>query len=227
MQKEQQVTAPSAASAGSDARGAGAFVAPSARPGMLGFRAAKRLLDISVSLAGIALLLPLVPVLLAANRRHNPGPLLYRQARMGRGCATFTVLKFRTMAPGGSRAHDEPLETDRITPLGRFMRRTRIDELPQLVNVLRGEMSLIGPRPDPLEHAAAFMEAVPGYRERHAVRPGLSGLAQTSQGYIVGIEAAKRKVELDLAYVRGQGWALEARLLWRTLKVLRTGFGAR
>ncbi len=118
--------------------------------------------------------------LLIANPFLNRGPLLFIQKRMGRECNHFMAIKFRTMTCVSemSRGADDPLEVNRITPLGGFLRKTRMDEIPQIINVLRGEMSLIGPRPDCFEHAETYLNTIAGYRERHAALPGISGLAK-------------------------------------------------
>ncbi|TNF19090.1 MAG: sugar transferase [Rhodobacteraceae bacterium] len=160
--------------------------------------------------------------LLVLNPFFNRGPLLYVQPRMGRNCRAFAALKFRTMQPAAriSRGAHDPLETDRITSLGRFLRRTRLDELPQVINVLRGDMSLIGPRPDYFHHARHNLRVIPGYRQRHAVRPGISGLAQTQLGYAAGLDATTAKVRADLYYIQNAGFRLEAWLFWRTLVVV-------
>ena len=183
------------------------------------FWRAKRLADIVVSLC----LLPAVAIvafaLLLLNRRYNRGPLLYRQTRMGQDLAPFTAIKFRSMqpAPAVTRAVDDPIEADRITPLGRILRKSRIDELPQVINVLRGEMSLIGPRPDYFDHARQYVAQIPEYRLRHLVRPGISGLAQVTLGYAEGLDATRAKATADLAYIRNASFALEIRIFWLTL----------
>ncbi len=180
----------------------------------------KRVFDLGLSLLLLPILLGLMALLAGLNPLINPGPLFFRQIRMGRHCTPFTAVKFRTMRPaagGRVRAWDEPLETHRITRIGSFLRQTRIDELPQLFNVLRGDMSLIGPRPDSYDHAMACLRAIPDYRDRHAVRPGISGLAQVTIGYAVGLEATRAKAAADLAYLRHAGPLLEARIFWRTL----------
>lgn len=158
-------------------------------------------------------------VLCLLNPIYNPGTLIYKQRRMGRDCRPFDVYKFRSMlsAPEGLRNADDPLETDRITPLGMLLRKSRLDELPQIVNVLRGEMSLIGPRPDEVSHAKHFIKRIPGYRERHAVRPGISGLAQVTIGYVEGTEATRKKVEADLEYLKRESFRLELGILAMTL----------
>ncbi len=138
---------------------------------------------------------------------------------MGRDCSAFGAIKFRTMVPAAriTRQADDPLERHRITPLGQILRKTRIDELPQIINVLRGEMSLIGPRPDYFHHARRYMRSVPGYRRRHSVRPGISGLAQTDLGYVDSTEGTRLKVKLDLHYVDNLGPKMDAYVFWRTL----------
>lgn len=194
------------------------------------FWAAKRATDIVVALLGLPFIALIALGLTIVNPVWNPGPLLYRQQRMGRNGRVMTVWKFRTMLPhDGSiaRGPDDPLEEERITPLGGWLRQTRIDELPQFLNVLWGEMSLIGPRPDYLDHALFYARVVPGYRSRYAVRPGISGWAQVRLGYAEGFELTAEKTRLDLLYIRRAGWWLEMRILWRTFAVIVTGFGAR
>lgn len=176
------------------------------------------------------LLLPLLGVfclgLLVLNPFFNQGPLFYMQPRMGRGCRAFSAIKFRTMTPIRriARSAEDPLEHDRITPLGRLLRRFRIDELPQVLNVLRGEMSLIGPRPDYFHHARRYMRSVAGYRRRYDVRPGISGLAQTDLGYVDGSEGTRHKVIMDLRYIDKMSLRLDLYIFRRTLV---TVFGSR
>lgn len=193
-----------------------------------GFRCTKRAVDIVLSL----MLLPVLGLcalgLLVLNPLWNRGPLFFVQTRMGRDCQPFQAIKFRSMRPAASvtRAANDPLEIDRITPAGRFIRKARIDELPQLLNVLKGDMSLIGPRPDSYAHAMDYLDVVPGYRARHAVRPGISGLAQTELGYIEGFEATRRKVQADLYYIAHTNLLMEAWIVWRTIAVVATRSGA-
>lgn len=178
----------------------------------------KRAFDILLSLYLLPVLIILGVGLLLLNPFFNRGSLLFVQPRMGRDCRAFRAYKFRTMvASDVKRGPNDPLERDRITRLGGFLRRTRLDELPQILNVLKGDMSLIGPRPDYYDHAVAFLDTIQGYRERHMVRPGISGLAQTEIGYVEGTEATKRKVQADLFYITNTGFALEAWIFWRTL----------
>lgn len=197
-----------------------------ARPASVFFRVGKRIFDVTFSILLLPIVLVVLIVLILVNRVSNRGSVFFCQSRMGKDCVPFTAIKFRTMtASGQARAVNEPLETDRITPLGAFMRQTRIDELPQIFNVLRGEMSLIGPRPDYYDHACIYVSKIPGYRERHAVLPGISGLAQTEIGYVEGIAQTRRKVQVDLHYIANRSFRLEAWILWRTLLTVtaRTG----
>jgi lipopolysaccharide/colanic/teichoic acid biosynthesis glycosyltransferase len=148
---------------------------------------------------------------------------------MGRDCRPFRAVKFRSMRPVHriQRGPNDPLESDRITPLGRFLRRSRIDELPQFLNVLAGHMSVIGPRPDYWDHAQHYLDTIPGYRLRHTVRPGITGLAQVDGGYAEGIDATVQKTSHDLRYIRSRGLRMELYVILRTILVLLTGFGAR
>lgn len=177
-------------------------------------------------LAGLFLwpLAVITVVLLVVNPFLNKGPLFFQQARMGLGCRAFTVVKFRTMSQvtgtSGVRGAFDALEADRISRFGRFLRRTRIDELPQIINVLRGEMSLIGPRPDSYEHASVYLDRVPGYRTRHDILPGISGFAQTEVGYVDGIDGISHKVAADLHYLAHVSFRLDLWIFWRTLCVV-------
>lgn len=192
------------------------------------FFAIKRSFDIFVSLGLLPILAIFSIILLALNPFYNRGPLLFVQRRMGRSCKPFTAIKFRSMvdAPQIKRSATCPLEVDRITPLGAVLRKSRIDELPQIINVLRGDMSLIGPRPDYYDHAIYYLDQVKGYRRRHSVRPGISGLAQTELGYVEGIEATKKKVCADLYYIMHTNLMMEAWIVWRTLSVIIRRSGA-
>jgi len=158
-------------------------------------------------------------VLLLTNPFLNRGRLIFFQIRMGRGCKPFVAYKFRSMKDAGkvTRRAEDPLETDRISWFGNLIRKSRVDELPQLINVLKGEMSLIGPRPDCFHHARKYLRSVPGYRERHAVRPGISGLAQTEVGYAEGLDATAIKVRADIFYIRNRNFKMEMWIFYRTV----------
>lgn len=201
---------------------AGAVSPGAARRHTLG----KTVFDLSLSLILLGPLAIAALILVILNPFLNPGPLLFRQRRMGRECQPFTAFKFRTMTPGtaGPRGAFDPLETDRISGFARLLRRMRIDELPQIINVLRGEMSLIGPRPDAYDHARVYLRDVPGYAQRHQVAPGISGYAQTEVGYVDGPEGIRRKVAADHYYLTHASLAFDLWITWRTLRVV---FGAK
>jgi len=185
---------------------------------------AKRAADIVVALTGCLLAGVCVPLILVANMIASPGPLFFIQQRVGRGGRRFTLVKFRSMIQsaeqGGWRwaSKDDP----RITPIGRFLRLTRIDELPQFWNVLRGEMSIIGPRPERPEAVELIEEHIPCYRARHAVKPGITGWAQVKYRYGSSIEDALQKLQYDLYYVKNMGIALDVRIALRTIVVMLT-----
>ncbi|WP_191287501.1 sugar transferase [Aliiroseovarius zhejiangensis] len=191
-----------------------------------GFAIGKRVFDVLFCLLLLPILIAVGVILLILNSAYNPGPVLFMQPRMGRNCIPFMAYKFRTMTPSSRRRRaNDPLEDDRITGLGAALRQSRLDELPQIINVLRGEMSLIGPRPDCYDHAVTFLNDVPGYKERHVVLPGISGFAQTEIGYVEGIAATARKVEADLHYIANRSFRFEMWIVWRTLVTVisRTG----
>jgi len=198
----------------------------SQRDGRRFYFAVKRMFDVVFSVTLLPVMMFVASLLFLLNPLFNPGPLFYTQPRMGRDCRAFTTLKFRTMLPVQRvvRGAEDPVEADRIRHLGRFLRKVRIDELPQILNVLRGDMSLIGPRPDYFHHARRFVRQVPGYRERHSIRPGISGLAQVEVGYAQGVDATRRKVKADLDYIERAGFLMDAWVFWRTLRVV---FGAK
>ncbi len=191
----------------------------------LGYLLGKRAVDLGFS---TLVLLPAMVIvglfLVVLNPVFNPGPLVFTQRRMGRDCTAFRAIKFRTMACDrtAGRGPDDPVETDRITPLGRVLRITRFDELPQILNVYRGEMSLIGPRPDDFDHATYYLRHIPDYRDRHRVRPGISGLAQIELGYAEGLEATRRKTAADIDYIRRAGLGLDLWIFWRTMVTVWT-----
>jgi exopolysaccharide biosynthesis polyprenyl glycosylphosphotransferase len=185
----------------------------------------KRLLDICLSLIGMVLLLPVFPLVALAVKLSSPGPVLYSQERTGLNGQSFRIYKFRTMvtdAEAQSGAVFSHEGDPRVTKVGRFMRKTRLDELPQLYNILRGDMSLIGPRPERPEHISRLMTKIPFYRTRLVIRPGLTGWAQVRYGYGADDNDALMKLQYDLYYIRHQSLALDVNILLRTVgKVLR------
>jgi lipopolysaccharide/colanic/teichoic acid biosynthesis glycosyltransferase len=189
---------------------------------------AKRAFDILLACILLVPLCGFAMILLVLNPFMNAGPLLFHQKRMGYQCVPFTAFKFRSMVPTKTAARGafDALEADRITRLGRLIRRVRIDELPQVINVLRGEMSLIGPRPDSYDHACVYLRDVAGYAARHQVMPGISGFAQTEIGYVDGLEGVQRKVAADAYYIAHASLAFDLWITWRTLCVVLGQRGA-
>ena len=193
------------------------------------FVAQKRALDFLCAVLAFPLIVIVGAGLLLMNPVANPGPLFFSQYRMGRDGRRFRMWKFRTMRPArsGQRRYDDPLEEDRVSPLGRFLRSSRIDELPNFVNVFTGDMSLIGPRPDVWEHATVYLKIVPHYADRFSVRPGITGLAQVRNGYADTMAVVRRKALLDSIYVRHASWAVERSIVLATIRVLLTRHGAK
>ncbi len=192
------------------------------------FWLSKRLFDIALSICLLPLLLFFLIVVSTLNLFKNPGPLFFVQTRTGRDCKPFRTLKFRSMTVTTKieRGPDDPIEQDRITSFGRLLRKSRVDELPQILNVLKGDMSLIGPRPDYYDHAVAYLEAIPEYRARHTIVPGISGWAQVELGYVEGSDATRAKARQDLEYIRQAGFLLDMKIVFLTLKVVCMQSGA-
>jgi lipopolysaccharide/colanic/teichoic acid biosynthesis glycosyltransferase len=182
----------------------------------------KRIFDICVSLLLLPLLFIIVVFLLVFNQFFNPGRLFFIQKRMGKNCEIIFVIKFRTMSDVQiiTRKYDDPIETNRITPLGGILRKMRIDELPQILNVLKGDMSLIGPRPDYYVHALEYLKFVDGYRERYSIRPGISGLSQIRFGYVENLEATSKKVYIDNYYIKNVSYTTELKIIISTIMVI-------
>ena len=182
----------------------------------------RRVVEIAIVVALIAALAPLLVVIAIAIRSSSPGPILFRQMRHGRGMQPFQVLKFRTMHWTSEEQGVVQAEPDdpRVTPLGRVLRRTSLDELPQLLNVLSGEMSLIGPRPHAVEHDRIYGELLPEYKTRFRARPGLTGLAQVSgaRGCTPHLDDMRRRVHLDLKYIEHASWRADCSILLTTCR---------
>ena len=187
----------------------------------------KRLFDIFICLLLIPLLFIISIIVLFFNFFFNPGSLFFIQDRMGKGCSIFSAVKFRTMLPVKeiSRKYDDPIEIDRITPFGKILRKSRIDELPQILNVLKGEMSLIGPRPDYYIHALEYLKNVNGYRERYIIRPGITGLSQIRLGYAEGLEATAKKASVDNYYIQNVSYIIELKIICNTIITILRGMG--
>ena len=188
----------------------------------------RRLVSMTVSFIGLAIALPLVPFIILAVRLSSPGPIFFRQTRVGMRGRHFSVFKFRTMrqdaeAQGAVWAtKDDP----RVTRLGRFMRKTRIDEIPQLWNVLRGEMGFVGPRPERPEFVQWLASEIPFYELRHLIRPGITGWAQVRYQYGASLEETKQKLEYDLYYVKHLSLGLDLLIMFETIKTILLRRGA-
>jgi lipopolysaccharide/colanic/teichoic acid biosynthesis glycosyltransferase len=169
----------------------------------------------------------------------SPGPALFRQQRVGFRGREFTVLKFRTMrddpkASGNGRESDEGInrfvtrpQDPRITKLGAFLRRSRIDELPQIINVLRGEMSWIGPRPEAAALSHFYQTQIAFYQYRYVVRPGITGWAQVNQGHVTDVNDIRTKLQFDFYYIRNFSVWIDVLIVAKTIKTMMTGFGHR
>lgn len=194
--------------------------------GSLAYRAAKRAFDVvSCSLALLVLALPMLVIALKV-RRESPGPAIFAQRRVGRGGRVFEIYKFRSMRTDAEVAGAQwATEGDpRVTPFGRFLRERRLDEIPQFWNVVRGDMSLVGPRPERPAFDEVFAGRIDGWSQRLAVRPGITGLAQVSGGYDL---LPKEKALFDIAYIENRGVRMDLSIMWRTLRTMATGEGAR
>jgi lipopolysaccharide/colanic/teichoic acid biosynthesis glycosyltransferase len=195
----------------------------------------KQWADWLAALAALLLLSPLLAVVAIAIRLDSPGPAIFRQERMGYRGEVFRVCKFRTMRQAAPSADGEAARKaamtrdndDRITSLGRFLRRSRIDELPQLYNVLCGEMSWIGPRPEALVLSRWYEKELPFYRYRHIVRPGITGWAQINQGHVAEKDEVLEKLHYDFYYIKNFSPWLDLLIILKTIGTMLTGFGAR
>ena len=194
--------------------------------GSLAYRAAKRAFDVvACSLALVVFAIPML-VIACKVRRESPGPAIFAQRRVGRGGKIFEIYKFRSMRTDAvvAGAQWATVGDPRVTPLGRFLREKRLDEIPQFWNVVRGDMSLIGPRPERPAFNEVFEERIDGWSQRLEVRPGITGLAQVSGGYDL---LPKEKALLDIAYIEDRGVRMDLSIVWKTLKTMVSGEGAR
>jgi sugar transferase (PEP-CTERM system associated) len=183
----------------------------------------KRALDIAVALVGLALSFPLLVLLAVAVKASSAGPAFYRQARVGQNGRVFSVCKLRSMrqdAEAGTGPVWARQNDNRVTPLGRFMRRTRLDELPQFWNVLCGNMSFVGPRPERPEFVRSLTQQIPFYGQRHIVKPGLTGWAQVRYTYGASVEDAIQKLQFDLYYVKHMSVWFDLIIILETVKTV-------
>jgi sugar transferase (PEP-CTERM system associated) len=190
---------------------------------------AKRLADIALSSLLLLLTFPIMLFVAAAIRLDSPGPVLFRQDRQGRHGRNFEVLKFRSMKHGAERKSGPTWATrydPRVTRIGRVIRKLRVDELPQLWNVLRGEMSFVGPRPEREHFVRQLEKSIPYYGLRMIVRPGITGWAQVQHGYADSVEDALEKLKYDLYYIKNNNLLLDFWIVLKTVRVVLAGSGA-
>ncbi|MHB8302097.1 MAG: sugar transferase [Acidobacteriaceae bacterium] len=189
---------------------------------------ARRIVSTIAAAVGLLIFLPFLPIVILLVRLSSPGPIFFGQTRVGLRGRNFTVRKFRTMCQNAEAAgakwatRDDP----RVTRAGRFMRKTRIDEIPQLWNVLRGDMGLVGPRPERPEFVPLLSNELPYYHLRHMIRPGLTGWAQVRYGYGASIEESRQKLEFDLYYLKHMSLGLDMLIMFETIKTIVRGRGA-
>jgi sugar transferase (PEP-CTERM system associated) len=193
------------------------------------FRIVRRLLNFSVAFVGLVLALPLIPFIVLAIKLDSPGPVFYRQKRVGRQGIIFHCYKFRTMRQDAEADTGATWATDddpRITRVGRFLRSSRLDEIPQLWCVLKGDMHFVGPRPERPEFVAWLSTEVPYYGVRHVVRPGVTGWAQVQYKYGNTLEDAREKLQYDLFYIKNASIGLDMLIMFQTIKIVMLGRGA-
>lgn len=190
------------------------------------YRAAKRTFDVVACAAALVVLILPISVIALGIRLESPGPVIYAQRRVGRNGRVFRLYKFRSMyVDAEARGAQWATEGDpRVTPLGRFLRKSRLDEIPQFWNVLKGDMSLIGPRPERPVFHEEFCRRIDGWEQRLAVRPGITGLAQIRGGYEL---LPKEKVLYDLDYIENRSLKMDWSIVWQTVRVMISGDGAR
>jgi lipopolysaccharide/colanic/teichoic acid biosynthesis glycosyltransferase len=186
----------------------------------------KRLMDILGASIGAFVAVLFLPLIVVGNMLANRGPLFFRQERVGRNGTPFSIWKFRTMSPGavdvsGWTSNEDP----RITRFGRLLRRTHLDELPQVINIFAGQLSIVGPRPEQVTYVQQLADKLPYYHTRHLVTPGLTGWAQVNYRYAASEEDAYVKLQYDLHYLRHESLARDLRIIWMTIEHLLFGRG--
>jgi sugar transferase (PEP-CTERM system associated) len=196
----------------------------------LALRLLKRVTDLFCATVGLLLILPFLPLIAMVIRIDSPGPILFRQTRVGEGEKLFNLFKFRSMrqdAESGTGAVWAKEHDPRVTKVGEFLRKSRIDEIPQLFNVLRGDMSLVGPRPERPEFVKKLTEVIPYYSERHYVKPGVTGWAQVRYPYGASVEDAIEKLRYDLYYIKNISVPFDIMIIMETVKVVLFRRGSR
>ena len=186
----------------------------------------QRVLDIVLSVIGLLIGIPLMVIFGILIKVEDNGPITYKQERLGKGGKKFYIYKLRSMRTDAEKFGAQWAEKDdpRITKVGKFIRKTRIDEIPQLFNILKGDMSIIGPRPERPSFTEEFNQEIPGFINRLAVKPGLTGWAQVNGGYEI---TPREKLIEDIYYIENRSVLLDLKILFKTIKVVLTGDGAR
>jgi exopolysaccharide biosynthesis polyprenyl glycosylphosphotransferase len=195
-----------------------------------GLLLARRAVSIVVSLVILLFCLPLIPFIALAIKVSSPGPVLFPQERVGRNGLPFNLYKFRTMCQNAELETGPTWATEddpRVTRVGRWLRRTRLDEIPQLYNVLKGDMGFVGPRPERPEFVQWLIEVIPYYQMRHIIRPGITGWAQVRYQYGSSLEETKQKLKYDLYYIKHMSLALDCLIVFETVKTILLARGSR
>jgi sugar transferase (PEP-CTERM system associated) len=196
----------------------------------LSFLIARRLVSLLIAFVSLMAVLPFIPIIALAVKLTSPGPIFYRQRRVGRNGKVFTCYKFRTMDQNAEATTGATWATGddpRITSVGYWLRKSRLDELPQLWNVFRGDMGFVGPRPERPEFVEWLLREIPYYHLRHIIRPGITGWAQVRYQYGASFEESKEKLKYDLYYVKNMSISLDLVIMLLSLKIILLGRGAR
>ncbi|MDB5032917.1 MAG: glycosyl transferase [Chlorobi bacterium] len=194
----------------------------------LGYLFVRRMIELVVVIATLPVTAPLCLLIALIVRIDSPGPVLFWQQRPGRNGELFWMVKFRSMKVSPYEIRQLTAERDhRVTRFGKFIRLSHLDELPQLWNVMRGEMSLIGPRPEPAIFSEVFEENIPLYQYRRVIAPGITGWSQVNQGYTADIESTRLKLEYDLYYILNLSPWLDLQIFFKTIYSMVTGQNAR
>ena len=181
-----------------------------------------------VALLGAILSLPIALVTMMLIKLESPGPIFYKQERVGKNGKSFKIMKFRSMRVDAEKEGPVWASSgdDRVTRVGRVIRKIRVDEIPQFWNILRGEMNFVGPRPERPHFVSQLAEEIPYYEQRHLIAPGLTGWAQIKYPYGASIEDARQKLQYDLYYIKNQSLMLDAIIMFETVKIILFGRGA-
>lgn len=212
-----------------DATDDAAFLAAAAATSVKAAGAGKRAVDIAAALTMLVFFAPLLALVAVLIKLDSPGPILYRQKRVGRDGGVFDILKFRSMVTDAEKNGVcwAKKNDDRVTRVGKVIRKLRIDEMPQAFNIMRGEMSFVGPRPERPEFVKLLESEVPSYQMRHAVRPGLTGWAQVKYVYGASVEDARVKLQYDLYYIKHFSLWRDVLIMLMTVRVALFGLGSR